>query len=383
MAPAALVIAMFTDSYRPRLSGVVHSVAAVAAALRAQGHRVVVFAPRKEGFVDTEPDVVRLPSVPNRRHPDFPLLLPAVPGLSRTLAELGVQVVHAHSPFSAGQLALRARGRRPLVFTHHTLYDEYVHYAPLVPRAWARWGVRRRVVGFCNRCDTVVAPTGAVRDRLRASGVRTRVEVVSTAALDLEAVAQIQPVDRAAWGVPAGAPLVVCAGRMAPEKSMEDVLLAFARTPTLRGAYLAMVGGGPSLHALRRLARQLGLDRRVVFPGSVPWEQVVGWMKAGDVFAFASRTETQGLVVAEALACGLPVVAVRAGGVAEVVEDGRSGLLVDADAAALGVAVARVLEDASLRQALRDGARARATHFSSDQVARRLLALYQDLGGVG
>lgn len=378
-----LVIGMFTDSYAPRRSGVVHSIAAVAAALRARGHRVVVFAPRMEGFEDSEPDVVRLPAVPNPRHPDFPLLLPAAPGLGRSLSELGVQVVHAHSPFTAGQLALRVRGRRPLVFTHHTLYEEYVHYAPAIPRPLARWWVRRRVVGFCNRCDAVVAPTATVRDRLRSSGVRTRVEVVSTAALDLDALARVQPVDRAAWGIPPGAPLVVCAGRMAPEKSMEDVLLAFARTPALKPAYLAMIGGGPSLDSLRALARDLGAEDRVRFTGSVPWEQVIGWMKAGDVFAFASRTETQGLVVAEALACGLPVVAVRAGGVAEAVEDGRSGLLVDGDPAALGKAVARVLYDDSLREALRQGARARAAHFSSDQVGEQLLALYRELGGGG
>jgi hypothetical protein len=239
-----LAVGMFTDSYRPRLSGVVHSVASVARALREQGHRVVVFAPRHPDYQDQEPDVVRLPALSNRRHPDFPLLLPVVRGLDRLVNELGLQVVHTHSPFTAGRLAEASRGPRPLVFTHHTLYEEYVHYAPLVPRSWARRWVRGRVVRFCNRCDLVVAPTGGGAGPLTVprravpggggphrgpgprgggTGCPRRIPVSA--------------------GVPDGAPLAVCAGRMAPEKSMDTVLQAFAATPALREGLLGDGGG--------------------------------------------------------------------------------------------------------------------------------------------
>jgi len=374
-----LVVGMFTDSYRPRLSGVVHSVAAVARALREQGHRVVVFAPRHPGYQDHEPDVVRLPAVANRRHPDFPLLLPVARGLDRLVEELGLQVVHAHSPFAAGRLAEASRGPRPLVFTHHTLYEEYVHYAPVLPGSWARRWVRGRVVRFCNRCDLVVAPTGAVRELLRSRGVRSWLEVVPTAALDLEAMARIPAADPRSVGVPDGAPLVVSAGRMAPEKSMETVLQAFAETPRLREAYLVMVGGGPRLEGLRKLAGELDVTARVRFTGPLPWEQVVAWMKAARVFLFASRTETQGLVLVEAMACGLPVVAVRAGGVTEVVEDGRTGFAVDPDPAQLGAATARVLGDEQLRRSLGEEARRRAEEFSGPRVATRLAELYRSV----
>lgn len=372
-----LAVGMFTDSYRPRLSGVVHSVAWLTQALRRQGHRVVVFAPNYPGYRDGEPDVVRLPSVSHPRYPDFPLLVPVARGLDRRVAELGLEVVHAHSPFAAGRLAEAVRGRRPLVFTHHTLYEEYVHYAPWVPRSWAKRWVRRRVVDFCNRCDLVLAPTEAVRGLLRSRGVRCRIEVVPTAGVDLQALEQVPPADPSRLGLPRGARLVVCAGRMAPEKSMETVLQAFAATPRLREAYLVMVGGGPSLDALRELAAQLGLDARVRFAGPLPWEQGVGWMKAADVFAFASRTETQGLVVVEAMACGLPVVAVGAGGVAEVVDHGRTGLLVGPDPRELGEAVACLLDDPGRRQAMAEEARRRAREFSADGVASRLSELYR------
>lgn len=375
----ALAVGMFTDSYRPRLSGVVHSVAWAAQALRQQGHRVVVFAPRYPGYQDDEPDVVRLASVRHRRHPDFPLLLPVAWGVHRQVEQLGVQLLHAHSPFAAGRLAEVLRGRRPLVFTYHTLYEEYVHYAPWVPRPWARRWVRGRVVDFCNRCDLVVAPTEAVRSLLRSRGVRSRVEVVPTAGVDLQALDGVPAADPSQLGVPRGTRVVVCAGRMAPEKSMETVLQAFASTPRLREAYLVMVGGGPSLEALRTLAGQLGLNGRVRFTGPLPWEQAVGWMKAADVFAFASSTETQGLVVVEAMACGVPVVAVRAGGVAEVVDHGRTGLLVGSDPRELGEAVSRLLEDPKERQAMAAEARRRARQFSADRVAARLSELYRSV----
>ncbi len=377
--PVALTVGMFTDSYRPRLSGVVHSVAGLAAALRAQGHRVVVFAPDYPGYRDAEPDVVRLPSVVTRRHPDFPLLIPVSRDLGRRVRELGVQVVHAHSPFAAGRLAAACRGGRPLVFTHHTLYEDYVHYAPAIPGPVARWWVRRHVVNFCNRCDLVVAPTRAVQELLRARGVRSRVEVVPTAALDLEAVDRVPPADPAAWGIPRGAPVVVCAGRMAPEKSMEVVVEAFAGSPRLQDAYLVMVGGGPSLQALRRLASRLRAQDRIRFVGPRPWEDVVAWMKAAQVFAFASRTETQGLVVVEALACGTPVVAVRAGAVAEVVQHGQTGLLVDPSPQALRGGLERLLGDELLRRQMASRAREHARRFDARVVADRLAELYRSL----
>lgn len=370
---------MFTDSYRPRVSGVVHSVAAVARALRERGHRVVVFAPNHPGYRDQEPDVVRLPSLANPRHPDFPLLVPLVPDLEARLRALGLEVVHTHSPFAAGRLAAAGRGRRPLVFTHHTLYEEYVHYAPWVPRSLARRWVRWHVVRFCNRCDAVVAPSRAVHDLLRARGVRSRVEVVPTAALDLDALARIPPADPSERGIPRGTPVVLCAGRMAPEKSMEVVVEAFARTPSLQEARLVLAGGGPSLDGLRRLAARLGLDHRVTFLGPLPWEGVVAWMKAAQVFAFASRTETQGLVVAEALACGTPVVAVRAGGVAEVVDHGRTGLLTDPSPDSLGRAVALLLGDPRLRREMAERARQEAHRFSARHVAGCLEELYRSL----
>lgn len=368
---------MFTDSYRPRVSGVVHSVGMLARCLRARGHRVHVFCPRHPGYADEEPDVHRLPSVVTRKNRDFPLLLPVAGVIRRVVQQMGLDVLHAHSPFVAGHMAMRVGGGRPVVFTHHTLYTEFVHYWP-VPQRLARWWVRRHVVRFANRCDAVIVPTRVVERMLRDQGVRRRIEVISTALLDLEAIASVPAPPREPFG---DTPLVVCAGRMGHEKSMEVVVQAFAIVRARRPAHLVMVGGGPALAELQNLAGRLGVGDYVTFTGELPHEAAIGWMKAADVFAFASQTETQGLVVAEAMACGVPVVAVAAGGVAEAVVHGRTGLLTDPDPGSLAEAIDRLLGDGDHRRSLGEAAGLAAQDFSADAIAERTLEVYRSLAG--
>jgi glycosyltransferase involved in cell wall biosynthesis len=371
---------MFTDSYRPRVSGVVHSVSALAGFLRARGHRVHIFGPRHPGYADVEPDVHRFPSLVTEKNKDFPVMLPAAGPVRRIVEQIGLDVLHAHSPFVAGHLAMRVRGTRPVVFTHHTLYAEFVHYAPWIPRRLARWWVRRHVTRFATRCDAVIVPTRVVGRMLRGQGVRARIEVISTAPLDLEAIARIPPAPREGFG---GAPVIVCAGRMAPEKSMDVVLEAFAIARARCAGHLVMVGGGPALPYLQSLAARLGVADHVTFTGELPHEATIGWMKAADAFVFASQTETQGLVVVEAMACGVPVVAVAAGGVAEAITHGRTGLLTDPDPVALAEAIGLVLGDGDLRRSLGEVARRAAQDYSADAVIERTLEVYRSVVGGG
>ncbi|MDR5708379.1 MAG: glycosyltransferase family 4 protein [Armatimonadota bacterium] len=374
-------MALFSDSYRPRLSGVVHSVAALVRALRRRGVRAHLFAPAHPGYRDPEPDVHRLRAFRLPQYPDFPLLVPVQPGMMRRIQAIGPAVIHVHSPFTAGRLGLgaaRALGV-PLIFTHHTLYPEYVHYIPWIPRAVAARLVRAHVVRFCNRCDAVIAPSRAVRDLLRAQGVRSRIEVIPTAALDLEGIARIPPADRRVLGIPPHRVLLVYVGRLAREKNLDLLLEAFARACNARPLHLLLVGHGPQRTELERRAREAGILDRVTFAGALPHEEALAWMKASDVFVFASRTETQGLAVVEAMACGLPVTAVRATGTSETVTHGQTGLLVDPDPEALASAMARLVDQPGLQRELAEQARAAATQWSEAAQAERVLALYRSV----
>jgi len=373
-------IAMFSESYLPRISGVVHSLVAFVSELRAAGHRVIVVAPRAPGYQDADPDVIRCPSV-RTRQADFPVGIPYGPRVWGKLLALQVDVVHTHGPFIMGTAAARLARRRglPLVFTHHTLYDEYVHYAP--GPAWLlRSVIRRYTTRYANRCDCVIASSQVLAARLRAQGVGSRIEVLPTGALDPRVFASLDPSwVRPAFGLPPGRPLLVTASRMAREKSVDLVLDAFARIVRQRDAVLLVVGGGPEEGALRQLAEALGLNSRVVFTGLLPHRKALECIAAADLFVFGSQTETQGLVILEAQAAGVPAVAVNAGGVADAVRDGLTGYLVPPSPAALAEKVVHLLDNTVLRQAMAARAKEAVQEYALPALTQRLVDLYRSL----
>ncbi len=376
----AMRLAMFSESYLPRISGVVHSLSAFVSALRAEGHRVFVVAPRVPGYQDTDPDVFRYPSI-RTREPDFPLGFPYARGLWRTLGSLNLDLVHAHAPFLMGAAAARLARRRglPLIFTHHTLYDEYVHYAPgpkRLLRPLTRWYTTR----YANRCDCVIAPSHALAVRLRAQGVRSRIEVLATGALDPELFQSLDPSwVRPGFGLPPGPPLLVTASRLAKEKSVDLVLQAFAQVLRGHDALLLVVGGGPEEEALRQLAEQLNLGNRVVFAGMQPHRRAVECMAAADLFVYGSQTETQGLVIVEAMAVGVPAVAVKSLGVGDAVRDGVTGFLVPPSADVLTEKVIHLLDNLPLRRTMAARSKEAAQEFALPALTRRLVEIYRSL----
>lgn len=373
-------VGMFSDSYLPRISGVVRSVASFVTELRRQGHYAAVFAPGYQGYRDADPDVVRFPSVRAPTVPDFPLAIPFARRFLHDLRRRRLTVIHTHSPFlmgTAGRYAAR-RLRLPLVFTHHTMYPEYVHYMPLVSERLSREVVARYTARYCNRCTLVIAPSQTVKTWLTSLGVRTRIEVLPTAGLEFERLDRLDPSwVRPRYGIPPDAPLIITVGRLAREKRFDVLLDAFARAARGGPARLLVVGGGPQESGLRAAAARLGIGGQVAFAGSLEHDRVLDCYAAADLFAFASPTETQGLVVVEAMAAGLPVVAVAAGGVAEVVADGRTGLLADPDPRALAAAIRRMLDDPGLRSRCAEAGREAAQEYAIGEIVARLVDLYR------
>lgn len=375
-------VAMFSDSYLPRISGVVRSVESFVAELRRQGHAAWVYAPASPGYTDGDPDVVRFPSVRAPNVPDFPLAIPFAKRFLRDLRRRRPTVIHTHTPFLMGSAALYAarRLRLPLVFSHHTMYAEYVHYMPLVSQRFSRRIVSSFTVRYCNRCALVIAPSQAVRNVLVGAGVRARVEVLPTAGIDLESFDSLDPSwVRGRFGVPSDAPLVITVGRLAREKRFDVLLEAFARAARGGPARLLVVGGGPQQAELEAMAAGLGVGGQVVFTGPLENARVLDCYAAADLFAFASPTETQGMVVVEAMAAGLPVAAVGAGGVAEVVRDGQTGVLTAAEAPALAEGIRRLLENPALRAQYAAAGRQAAREYGIGELVQRLIDLYRQL----
>lgn len=397
-------ILLATESYLPYLSGVTISVDALARGLGARGHEVLVLAPSpaeeaplpRMGSPGPEPRYAWLPSY------ELPLLVPRRyrmpvphPGSAalRDARRFAPDVVHAHSPFVSGQLARSvARGRDvPLVFTHHTRFGEYGHY--LGPMA----GPGSRLADAYLRrwwaaCDAVVAPSSDLADEIRArlAGAGGPLVRVIPTGVDVDALQEMDSPDlRAAHGWDPDAVVVASLGRLAPEKSPMLLLEALARAlvtaPALR---LLVIGDGPSAGDLNRRAARADLVGRVAFAGMLPRTEALRTLTGADLFAFASRTETQGLVLAEALAAGLPAVAVDGPGVRDSVRDGIDGVVVehgaqDAVADRLAVALADIALDADRRRAMAGRARADAGRFAVASRVSETEQLYRELRAAG
>jgi glycosyltransferase involved in cell wall biosynthesis len=300
-------IAFFTEVYSPIINGVVASVDGLSAALRDAHDDVTIYAPHFPRAKNGEAGVVRLPSLPLPTSTGYRLCVPFVPHAARERLQRA-QIVHVHSPFVTGHLGANIARRQsiPLVFTYHTRLDEYAHYAPFAP-ALARAMMMRLTREFANRADVVIAPTAAMRDRLRELGVMRSVMVVPSS-IDVARFRNAVRTDvaRTQLGARDGQRVVLIVARIAKEKQLELAVDALSYAHDVR---LAIVGDGPQRSELEQRARARGVLERITFTGAVEPAVMPALYAASDAFALTSVTETQGLVLAEALAAGLPVVA--------------------------------------------------------------------------
>lgn len=376
-------ILMCTNTFSPHVGGVARSVEAFAAEYRRLGHRVVVVAPEFENAPEDEPDVVRFPAIQKFNGSDFSVPLPFPGLLSATFDEFRPEIVHSHHPFLLGYTALRvaALWDIPVVFTHHTRYEEYTHYVPGdSPR------MRRFVVdlatGYCNLCDAVIAPSESIAELLRTRGVEVPIAAIPTG-VDLDRFSHGDGrAFRHKQGIADDAFVVGHVGRLAPEKNLEfmaDAVIEFLGTTP--SAVFLLVGQGPSLEEIDRRFAARGLSDRLFHAGILEGHALADAYAAMDVFAFASQSETQGMVLTEAMAASVPAVAVDAPGAREVIVDGKNGRLLgsmnqQAFAAALGWVASR---DATERRKLSEAAYQTAEKFSMPRCAQRALALYDSL----
>ena len=377
-------ICMLTNTYRPHVGGVAASVETLVDECRRRGHSVRVVAPGFPGD-DHEPDpaVLRVPAIQRFNGSDFSVPVPLPRLVSADLARFDPGVVHAHHPFLLGDAALRwaYAHDRPLVFTHHTLYENYTHYVPLDSPVLKRFVVRL-ATDFANCCDCVVAPSHSVAELIAERGVEAPIEVIPTG-VDTEAFAGADGASfRQRRGLPADAIVLGHVGRLAREKNLD--FLARAVIPWLAAdaaRWFLLVGDGPESPGLRRRFEEAGVAGRVLMTGKLTGANLCDAYAAMDAFVFASQTETQGMVVAEAMAAGLPVFALDGPGVRDVVRDAGNGRLVpaSADADTFAGALERGMEPASLAR-WRGAALRTARRFDRSSCADDVLRVYRRLG---
>jgi glycosyltransferase involved in cell wall biosynthesis len=324
-------IMVVTDQYEPMVGGVPTVTRELAQGLADRGHAValVVPSPRTRGWLDTEAkvSVTHLGSLRWPWYEGMRLAIISRSAADKLIAAFAPDVAHIHSPVTLGVTARMGacRQRVPVVYTNHYLPDN------VRPSVTARSQVvdavfYRHVVGFSNRCTHVTAPTATALRLLRERGLRVPSRVVSNG-VDLRRYAP-GPADaqlRRRYGLQADRPLILSVGRLSPEKRVDVLLTAAARLSL--DAQVAIAGAGPDEARLRAQAERLGLTRNVRFLGFVPTADLPGLYRLADIFAIASEAELQSLTTMEAMATGLPVVAVDALALGELVGHGHNGFL--------------------------------------------------------
>lgn len=374
-------ILMVTNTYLPHVGGVARSVQAFTEAYRQQGHRVIIIAPEFPNMPEHEEDVLRVPALQRFNGTDFSVRLPVPLFLREQVEEFEPEVVHSHHPFLLGATAYRLAHHQqvPLVFTHHTMYERYTHYVPGDSEAMRRFAIRLSV-GYCNMCDEVFAPSESVRELLIERGVEAPIAVVPTGVRLEEFDIGDGPGFRAVVGIPEDAFVVGHVGRLAEEKNLPFLTRCIAKfMKSNKQAHFLLVGSGPSLDDIKSHMAHQRIEDRFHYMGTLGGRFLASAYKAMDVFAFASQTETQGMVLTEAMAASAPVVAVDASGAREVVIDRLNGRLLSKENEKTFVEalawVAALSQDA--RAQLRTEARKRAEEFSMANSAAKAMNEYQ------
>ncbi len=379
-------ICMMTNTYLPHVGGVARSVSTFAEEYRKLGHKVLVVAPDFDGpkLPRRQAQIVeRVAAIQNFNGSDFSVRLPLAAGLSDRLENFKADIMHAHHPFLLGDTALRIGASKnvPVIFTHHTRYEDYTHYVPGDSTTLKEIAINLSTQ-FANLCEGVIAPSESIAKLIRKRGVETPIAVVPTGIDVMGFAAGDGARARGRLKVPPGAFVVGHTGRLAPEKNLGYLAKAVALfLKDAKDARFLVVGGGPSEEEIKRICTEHGVADRLIMAGKQTGRALHDAFRAMDVFAFASFSETQGMVLAEAMAAGVPVVALKANGVVEVMRDGENGFLLPARAPAekFALQLGKIHAAKSLRRQFSRAASATAQEFSQERCAQRALDFYGEI----
>jgi glycosyltransferase involved in cell wall biosynthesis len=399
-------ILMISDVYFPRVNGVSTSIQTFARSFAAKGHRVTLIAPdygqqrprdrpdrsaeRQMRPITAEPDGFEVLRIPSRFLPVDPedriLRVRHVRRHREGLARRRYDLVHIQTPFVAHYcgLGIARRLQVPVIESYHTLFEQYLDkYVTFLPSAWLRLAARRFSAAQCGDVDALVVPSRATLTVLESYGVQTPAWVIPTG-IDLDRFSQGDGERfRQRHRIPPDRPVLVHVGRLAFEKNIDFLLRMLAQVRRkLPDVLLVIAGEGPARRSLEALAEELGLTGNVFFVGYLSRDGALeDCYCAGDAFVFASRTETQGLVLLEAMALGVPVVSTAVMGTKEVLDGGKGSLIAADDETDFAAKATRLLTDAGLRTVLREQARDYARTWSAPALADRMLAFYATVAG--
>ena len=375
-----LRVAIFSDSALPILNGVSVSIDGLVSELRNQGHSVHLFTARFPGYKDPDPNTYRCRAIETPISRGYPVCYPPFYRMLLKFRRHEFDVIHTHTPFMLGMVGFRWGESHgiPVVSTYHTLYDRYAHYFKLLPYRYVRFRIAKHTNFYYNHVSHVITPSEASLKWLRRHSVTTPVTIIPTGIPLPQMVERSEA--RQALNISPESRVLLYVGRLAREKNLNVLLemaaLAMNDDPNVR---LWLVGDGPARQDCVAQVRQLGIGDRVRFVGFVPRAEVDRYYAAADLFVFSSITETQGLVVQEAMSYGLPAIAVGGGGASAAIVDGENGFIVKNDPQEFSQTALRVLHQDALQARLSEQALRSVRSQGLPQMCQDVVQVYRQV----
>ena len=380
-------ILMISDVYFPRVNGVSTSIQTFRRELATLGHEVDLIAPAYPARYAEDSHTLRVASRFIPLDPEDRMMKPGnVRALLPRLREKRYDLVHIQTPFVAHYLGIEIAEALgvPRVETYHTFFEEYLfHYVPVLPKSMLRALSRRFSRTQCNRMNALIVPSSAMRDKLAEYGVQAPMHVIPTGIPMADFSGGDGAAFRARHGIGTDRPMLLFVGRVAHEKNIDFLLRALEQALVhIPGLLLTIAGEGPALVSLRKLVVKRNLQDHVLFVGYLDRRAaLLDCYRSADAFVFASRTETQGLVLLEAMALGVPVISTAVMGTRDVVGPRRGALVPEDNEADFARNIVKLMNDAVLRARLGVEGRVYAAEWNAGTLAGRLADAYREVIG--
>lgn len=384
-------IGFFTDAYTPLVDGVVKSIILYKDALEKMGHRVYVFAPQKVkskspvkynwDFEDDE-RTFRFKAVDSVFIPGYPLSIPISFKASKKIPQLNLDIVHCHTPVTMGMLGdiVALLQNIPKVYTYHTFYPEYADHYIKLGKFKTREAVKKFDIFYCNRSDRVIVPSNKLEKILREWGVKSKIETLPTG-IDPAEFKNANPKSfRKKVRVNDGTKLLLFVGRLGSEKNVGFLLDVMKNLSGINhDLKLVVAGDGKYRKELEKKVKVLEIEDKVIFTGILKRNDTINAFSACDIFVFASKTDTQGLVLLEAAYMGKPIVMIEDPGLGSVVADDKNGFLVPEDVGIFAKKINLLLNDDDLYDSMSANSKKIAAGFTIENQSEKLLNLYQEV----
>ncbi len=386
-------ILMISDVFFPRINGVSTSISTFANEYVQQGHLVHLIAPKYDNsdISNTAKDqsnedwIFRVVAKKVLFDPEDRMMsIKGIRQLLPTLRSNQYDVLHIHTPFVAHYQGvwLAKKLQLPVVETYHTFFEEYLyHYVPIMPKYLLKLLARKFSVSQCMQVDHLVVPSGPMAKVLQHYGVAKSHSIVPTGVNITKPKQNTGSQFRQKYGIKAEQPVLVHIGRIAFEKNIDFLVSVTSKLVAHFPDLLLLIAGeGPALKSLKALVKKLHIEKHVKFVGYLDRDtELVSCYQAGDIFVFASRTETQGLVLLEAMLLGVPVVSTAKMGTKDILIDGKGALIAEEEVEDFSKKVLQVLQEPRLKASLSREGVAYAKAWEPCEMASRVLEIYQDL----